>query len=80
MNFTHSQIFLFFFYRSAMSGEDLISVDYEVFGKVQGVFFRKYTQGHLTPKCETYGEILYSQRSKLKQMINNCIMKTKDYT
>ncbi|XP_043929846.1 acylphosphatase-1 [Protopterus annectens] len=25
-------------------GEDLVSVDYEVFGKVQGVFFRKYTQ------------------------------------
>ncbi|XP_042357211.1 acylphosphatase-1 isoform X2 [Plectropomus leopardus] len=27
-----------------MSNEDLISVDYEVFGRVQGVFFRKYTQ------------------------------------
>ncbi|KAM9381400.1 acylphosphatase-1 [Phaethornis superciliosus] len=25
-------------------GEELISVDYEVSGKVQGVFFRKYTQ------------------------------------
>ncbi|XP_053552819.1 acylphosphatase-1 [Bombina bombina] len=25
-------------------GDHLISVDYEVFGKVQGVFFRKYTQ------------------------------------
>ncbi|NWU63388.1 ACYP1 protein, partial [Pterocles burchelli] len=25
--------------------EDLVSVDYEVFGRVQGVFFRKYTQG-----------------------------------
>ncbi|KAM6130908.1 acylphosphatase-1 [Pterocles gutturalis] len=24
--------------------EDLVSVDYEVFGRVQGVFFRKYTQ------------------------------------
>ncbi|NWI11253.1 ACYP1 protein, partial [Crypturellus soui] len=24
--------------------EGLVSVDYEVFGKVQGVFFRKYTQ------------------------------------
>ncbi|XP_070834735.1 acylphosphatase-1 [Chaetodon trifascialis] len=30
--------------RSAMSNEDLISVDYEIFGRVQGVFFRKYTQ------------------------------------
>ncbi|KAF1595346.1 UNVERIFIED_CONTAM: Acylphosphatase-1, partial [Eudyptes robustus] len=26
-------------------GEGLVSVDYEVSGKVQGVFFRKYTQG-----------------------------------
>nr|XP_020649587.1 acylphosphatase-1 isoform X1 [Pogona vitticeps] len=25
-------------------GDGLLSVDYEVFGKVQGVFFRKYTQ------------------------------------
>ncbi|KAM3670525.1 acylphosphatase-1 isoform 1-T1 [Ammospiza maritima maritima] len=25
-------------------GEGLVSVDYEVHGKVQGVFFRKYTQ------------------------------------
>ncbi|XP_053330970.1 acylphosphatase-1 [Spea bombifrons] len=25
-------------------GEQFMSVDYEVFGKVQGVFFRKYTQ------------------------------------
>lgn len=25
-------------------GDGLISVDYEVFGKVQGVYFRKYTQ------------------------------------
>ncbi|XP_066468177.1 acylphosphatase-1 isoform X2 [Tiliqua scincoides] len=25
-------------------GEGLLSVDYEVFGKVQGVFFRKHTQ------------------------------------
>ncbi|KAG7260730.1 hypothetical protein CRUP_026887 [Coryphaenoides rupestris] len=27
-----------------MSSEDLLSVDYEVFGRVQGVFFRKFTQ------------------------------------
>ncbi|XP_039088228.1 acylphosphatase-1 isoform X1 [Hyaena hyaena] len=25
-------------------GDTLLSVDYEIFGKVQGVFFRKYTQ------------------------------------
>ncbi|XP_049597425.1 acylphosphatase-1 [Syngnathus scovelli] len=28
----------------SMADGELISVDYEVFGKVQGVFFRKYTQ------------------------------------
>ncbi|KAL7862282.1 hypothetical protein SRHO_G00137230 [Serrasalmus rhombeus] len=27
-----------------MSEEELLSVDYEVYGRVQGVFFRKYTQ------------------------------------
>ncbi|KAM9465719.1 acylphosphatase-1-like [Clarias gariepinus] len=27
-----------------MSTEELLSVDYEVHGRVQGVFFRKYTQ------------------------------------
>ncbi|XP_027855945.1 acylphosphatase-1 [Xiphophorus couchianus] len=31
-----------------MSGEGLISVDYEIFGKVQGVWFRKYTQAEGT--------------------------------
>lgn len=30
--------------RTTMSSEELISVDYEIYGKVQGVFFRKYTQ------------------------------------
>ncbi|XP_066134188.1 DNA mismatch repair protein Mlh3 isoform X4 [Saccopteryx bilineata] len=34
-------------------GDTLISVDYEIFGKVQGVFFRKYTQA-----------IIYSLRRK----------------
>ncbi|XP_046503297.1 acylphosphatase-1 isoform X1 [Equus asinus] len=29
---------------SMAEGGTLISVDYEIFGKVQGVFFRKYTQ------------------------------------
>ncbi|XP_008336653.1 acylphosphatase-1 isoform X1 [Cynoglossus semilaevis] len=29
---------------ATMSDDDLVSVDYEVFGRVQGVFFRKYTQ------------------------------------
>ncbi|KAL4692597.1 hypothetical protein H8959_016407 [Pygathrix nigripes] len=29
---------------SMAEGDTLLSVDYEIFGKVQGVFFRKYTQ------------------------------------
>ncbi|KAL1790967.1 acylphosphatase-1 isoform X1 [Sigmodon hispidus] len=29
---------------SMAEGNTLVSVDYEIFGKVQGVFFRKYTQ------------------------------------
>ncbi|CAI9567228.1 unnamed protein product [Staurois parvus] len=29
-------------------GGSLVSLDYEVFGKVQGVFFRKYTQAEGT--------------------------------
>ncbi|XP_013010801.1 acylphosphatase-1 isoform X2 [Cavia porcellus] len=34
-----------------MAEEDnLVSVDYEVFGKVQGVFFRKYTQVSMSLK------------------------------
>ncbi|KAM3595036.1 uncharacterized protein V6R79_017386 [Siganus canaliculatus] len=37
-------LFIIFFFRSTMSSEELISVDYEIFGRVQGVFFRKYTQ------------------------------------
>lgn len=32
-------------------GEGLLSVDYEVFGKVQGVFFRKYTQVRSGVRC-----------------------------
>ncbi|XP_029396811.1 acylphosphatase-1 isoform X3 [Mus pahari] len=30
-------------------GDTLVSVDYEIFGKVQGVFFRKYTQTEALP-------------------------------
>uniref|UniRef100_A0A8C6PPU8 Acylphosphatase n=1 Tax=Nothobranchius furzeri TaxID=105023 RepID=A0A8C6PPU8_NOTFU len=59
-----------------MSSEELISVDYEIFGRVQGVFFRKYTQGKKiglvgwvqnTPAGTVQGQ-LQGQRSKVKQM------------
>ncbi len=35
-----------------MSSEELLSVDYEVFGRVQGVFFRKYTQVIISDRGE----------------------------
>ncbi|XP_049754126.1 acylphosphatase-1 isoform X4 [Elephas maximus indicus] len=47
-------------------GDTLISVDYEIFGKVQGVFFRKYTQVPLsrfqliTTPCITERNIVWS--------------------
>ncbi|XP_026468097.1 acylphosphatase-2-like isoform X2 [Ctenocephalides felis] len=31
------------FYRMASTNKQLITIDFEVFGKVQGVFFRKHT-------------------------------------
>ncbi|EDL02861.1 acylphosphatase 1, erythrocyte (common) type, isoform CRA_a, partial [Mus musculus] len=34
---------------SMAEGDTLVSVDYEIFGKVQGVFFRKYTQAEALP-------------------------------
>ncbi|XP_030574846.1 acylphosphatase-1 isoform X1 [Archocentrus centrarchus] len=63
---------------SIMSDEDLISVDYEVFGRVQGVFFRKYTQAEgkklglvgwvqNTPAGTVQGQ-LQGPRCKVKQM------------
>ncbi|XP_037550647.1 acylphosphatase-1 [Nematolebias whitei] len=64
--------------RSVMSSEDLISVDYEIFGRVQGVFFRKYTQAEgkklglvgwvrNTPAGTVQGQ-LQGPRSKVQQM------------
>ncbi|KAF7201913.1 acylphosphatase-1 isoform X1 [Nothobranchius furzeri] len=64
--------------RFVMSSEELISVDYEIFGRVQGVFFRKYTQAEgkkiglvgwvqNTPAGTVQGQ-LQGQRSKVKQM------------
>lgn len=42
-----------------MCNEDLISVDYDIFGRVQGVFFRKYTQVSLTEICLCIIELNY---------------------
>ncbi|XP_004540742.1 acylphosphatase-1 [Maylandia zebra] len=61
-----------------MADEDLISVDYEIFGRVQGVFFRKYTQAEgkklglvgwvqNTPAGTVQGQ-LQGPRKKVKEM------------
>ncbi|CAN9502192.1 unnamed protein product [Ophioblennius macclurei] len=61
-----------------MSTEDLISVDYEIYGRVQGVFFRKYTQSEAkklglvgwvqnTAAGTVQGQ-LQGPRSKVKEM------------
>ncbi|KAF7670239.1 hypothetical protein LDENG_00043260 [Lucifuga dentata] len=61
-----------------MCSEDLISVDYEVFGRVQGVFFRKYTQAQgsrlglvgwvRNTQAGTVQGQLQGPRSKVKEM------------
>ncbi|XP_051240829.1 acylphosphatase-1 [Dicentrarchus labrax] len=61
-----------------MSNEDLISVDYEIFGRVQGVFFRKYTQAEgkklglvgwvQNTSAGTVQGQLQGPRSKVKEM------------
>lgn len=38
-----------------------LSIDYEVFGKVQGVFFRKYTQAEAT-KLNLVGWVMNTQQ------------------
>ncbi|XP_018601613.1 acylphosphatase-1 isoform X2 [Scleropages formosus] len=58
--------------------EDLISVDYEILGRVQGVFFRKYTQAEgkrlglvgwvQNTEIGTVQGQLQGSRSKVQQM------------
>ena len=43
-------------------GDTLISVDYEIFGKVQGVFFRKYTQVCVLQALGTYLRYLHGNK------------------
>ncbi|KAG9268787.1 acylphosphatase-1 [Astyanax mexicanus] len=64
--------------KATTMSEELLSVDYEVYGKVQGVFFRKYTQSEgkklglvgwvqNTPAGTVQGQ-LQGPASKVKQM------------
>lgn len=46
-------------------GDSFISVDYEVSGKVQGVFFRKYTQVCLLQGLEQRARLAAQRRMRL---------------
>lgn len=59
-----------FFLRSVMADEDLISVDYEIFGRVQGVFFRKYTQVSLTLSLYSHDYVFRGWGGYVSLMLN----------
>ena len=50
---------------SAGATSKLISINFEVFGKVQGVFFRKYTQQEAT-KLKLVGWVMNTEESTVK--------------
>lgn len=54
---------------SMAEGGTLISVDYEIFGKVQGVFFRKYTQ---VCGLQALGTNLGSERGNKRRVPDKC--------
>lgn len=47
------------------SSLNLISVDYEIYGKVQGVFFRKYTAAEAT-KLKLVGWVQNTEKGTVK--------------
>lgn len=53
---------------SASSSTNLISVDYEIFGKVQGVFFRKFTAAEAT-KLKLVGWVMNTEKGTVKGQI-----------
>ena len=59
----------------------LIGVDYEVFGKVQGVFFRKYTQQEAT-KLKLVGWVMNTEKGTVTgqmQGAEDAIRKMKEW-
>ncbi|XP_069494155.1 acylphosphatase-1 [Ambystoma mexicanum] len=58
-------------------GEGLLSVDYEVFGKVQGVFFRKYTQAE-GKKLGLVGWVKNTQQGTVQGQLQGPIARVRD--
>ena len=52
----------------ASASVKLISVNYEVFGKVQGVFFRKYTQSEAS-KLQLVGWVMNTEKGTVTGQI-----------
>ncbi len=66
---------------ASKSTKKLLSVDYEIFGKVQGVFFRKYTQQEAI-KLKLVGWVMNTEKGTVVgQMQGNfdSIKKMKDW-
>ncbi|XP_058511143.1 acylphosphatase-1 isoform X1 [Ochotona princeps] len=59
---------------SMAEGDTLVSVDYEVFGKVQGVFFRKYTQAE-GKKLGLVGWVQNTERGTVQGQLQGPISK-----
>uniref|UniRef100_A0A8C2QMP2 Acylphosphatase n=2 Tax=Cricetulus griseus TaxID=10029 RepID=A0A8C2QMP2_CRIGR len=60
----------------AAEGDTLVSVDYEIFGKVQGVFFRKYTQAE-GKKLGLVGWVQNTDRGTVKGQLQGPISKVR---
>ncbi|XP_012579792.1 PREDICTED: acylphosphatase-1 isoform X1 [Condylura cristata] len=61
---------------SMAEGDTLISVDYEVFGKVQGVFFRKYTQAE-SKKLGLVGWVQNTEQGTVQGQLQGPISKVR---
>jgi acylphosphatase len=52
----------------ATNSTNLVSVDYEIFGKVQGVFFRKFTAAEAN-KLKLVGWVMNTDKGTVKGQI-----------
>ncbi|KAK7825467.1 hypothetical protein U0070_012267 [Myodes glareolus] len=57
-------------------GDTLVSVDYEIFGKVQGVFFHKYTQAE-GKKVGLVGWVQNTDRGTMQGQLQGPISKVR---
>ncbi|XP_055473446.1 acylphosphatase-1 isoform X1 [Psammomys obesus] len=62
---------------SMAEGDTLVSVDYEIFGKVQGVFFRKYTQAE-GKKLGLVGWVQNTERGTVQGQLQGPISKVRN--